>query len=120
MAEVLKINGTWVHDPSSMEYALQDLDSEEGAGRNQKGEMFRDRVATKRKLTCKWPPMGAAEMSTLLTAMDDTFFEVEFPDARTGQRKTMIAYVGDRTAPMYTLYNGEWLWSGLSANFIER
>lgn len=118
--EVLKINGTWVQDPSAMEYALQDLDSEQGAGRNQLGEMFRDRVATKRKLTCKWPPLGADEMSSLLKAMDNIFFQIEFPDARTGKRETMTVYVGDRTAPMYTLHDGKWLWSGLSANFIER
>ena len=120
MAEVLKINGSWVHDPKSMEYGLQDLDSEEGAGRNQQGLMFRDRVATKRKLTCQWPPLDATEMSKLLKAMEDVFFDVEFPDAKTGKRDTMRAYVGDRTAPMYTMHDGKWLWSGLSANFIER
>ena len=35
MGEVLKINGVWVHDPSELEYGLQDLDGESGAGRNQ-------------------------------------------------------------------------------------
>lgn len=120
MAEVLKINGSWVHDPKSMEYGLQDLDSEEGAGRNQNGLMFRDRVAVKRKLTCQWPPLDAGAMATLLQSMDDVFFTVEFPDARTGRREIMTAYVGDRTAPMYTMHDGKWLWSGLSANFIER
>lgn len=120
MASVLKIEGAWISDPSSMEYGLQDLDSEDGAGRNQMGLMFRDRVAVKRKLTCKWPPLDADSMSTLLKAMDKVFFTIEFPDARTGKRETMTAYVGDRTAPMYTMHGGKWLWSGLSANFIER
>lgn len=120
MGEVLKINGVWVHDPSELEYGLQDLDGEAGAGRNQQGLMFRDRVAVKRKLTCKFPPMGSQDMATLLQSMDDEFFSIEFPDARTGKRETMTAYVGDRTAPMYTQHSGKWLWSGLSANFIER
>ena len=32
----------------------------------------------------------------------------------------MTAYVGDRTAPMYSLINGVYLWNSLSMNFIER
>ena len=124
MATVLEVkkDGKWapLPNPKSMEYALQDLDSEDGAGRNQKGLMFRDRVAVKRKLTCQWAPLNAEDMSDLLTAMKDTFFEIRFPDALTGERDSMTVYVGDRTAPMYTMHHGVWLWSGLSANFIER
>ena len=108
-------------NPKSMEYGLQDLDSEDGAGRNQQGLMFRDRVATKRKLTCQWPPMDGEKLSTILSAIEHVFFEIEFPDAKTGKRDVMTVYVGDRTSPMYTIReDGTWIWNGLSANFVER
>ena len=64
--------------------------------------------------------MTAADMSTLLNAVTDTFFAVSYPDALTGETRSMIAYVGDRTAPMYSLINGVYLWNSLSMNFIER
>ena len=118
---VLKINDVDIKDPQTMTWDIYDLDSENGAGRNQQGKMFRDRVAIKRKLTCTWGPLDSSEMSTLLSAMTSTEFSIEYPDALTGARRTMTAYVGDRSVPCY-MYNpdkGKWLWQGLSANFIE-
>jgi len=64
--------------------------------------------------------MTAADISTLLNAVTDTFFTVSYPDALTGETRSMTAYVGDRTAPMYSLINGVYLWNSLSMNFIER
>lgn len=117
---ILKVNGVFIQDPSSLEYQRYDLDSEEGSGRNQQGQMLRDRVAVKVKLVCKFPPLKGAELSTLMKAIDDEFFQMEYPDAYTGTRKTMTCYAGDRTAPMYTIKNGVVLWEGFSVNFIER
>lgn len=117
---ILKVNGVWIQDPSSLEYQRYDLDSEEGSGRNQRGEMFRDRVAVKVKLVCKFPPLYQEDMATLLQSVKDQFFTLEYPDAYEGTRKTITAYVGDRTLPMYTVRNGKVLWEGLSMNFIER
>ncbi len=119
---ILKINGIWIQDPSSMEYQRYDLDSEEGSGRNQKGLMFRDRVAVKRKLVCKFPPMFENEASALMKAVADQFFEVEFPDPYENKRVTMTAYAGDRTVPLYT-YNyekGMYLCENVAFNIIER
>lgn len=119
---ILKINGVGIADPQSLQWDIYDLDSEEGAGRNQSGEMFRDRVAVKRKLNCTWGPMEPQEMSTLLKAMDNVFFTLEYPDAHDGAYRTGTFYVGDRNTPMY-MWNNEkqkFLWEGLSANFIER
>lgn len=119
---ILKINGVAIHDPSSLEWALQDLDSEDGAGRNQSGTMFRDRIAIKRKVSCQWPPMTPSEMSKILKAMDSVFFTLTYPDAHDGAERTGEFYVGDRTAPMY-MWSEEkqkYLWEGLSADFIER
>lgn len=119
---VLTINGTPIKDPQKLTWDLYDLDSEDGAGRNQQGEMFRDRVASKRKLNCEWGPLELEEMAALLQAMDDVFFTLKYPDAHDGAYKEGTFYVGDRSAPMY-YWNEEKqksLWIGLTANFVER
>lgn len=123
MLKVTKADGTEVDlpNPSKMEWSIQDLDGEDGSGRNQAGTMFRDRVAVKRKLSCTWPPMRPGVMYTLLKAVEDEFFTISAPDAIDG-RRSMTCYVGDRKAPVY-YWNDEkqeWLWESCSFNFIER
>ena len=119
---ILQINHLAIADPMTLTWDIYDLDSEDGAGRNQEGLMFRDRVAIKRKLNCTWPPMDNAEISTLLKAMDNVFFTLTYPDAHDGAYREGEFYVGDRATPM-DVWNNEkqkFLWEGLSANFIER
>ncbi len=119
---ILQINKIDIADPKTLTWDIYDLDSEDGAGRNQEGLMFRDRVAVKRKLNCTWPPMEPAEMSKLLKAMSDVFFTIRYPDAFDGAYREGEFYVGDRSTPMY-MWNaekGKYLWQGLTANFIER
>lgn len=119
---ILKVNGVAIQDPQTLEFQIYDLDSEEGSGRNQNGDMFRDRKAIKRKIVCNFPPLTQSQMKTILTAVEPMFFELEYPDARTGSQRTMTCYVGDRTTPIYRKdpYTQEWIWKGLSINFIER
>ena len=123
----IKKNGAWVDvvpDPYEMTVAIQDLDLETGAGRSQTGTMFRDRVAVKRKVSCKWRPMYGNQMEILLNLMTDVFFELRYPDPQTGALKSITVYVGDRTMPVYTMYKGttksKILYNGLEANFIEK
>lgn len=106
-------------DPSSFSWSLQDIDAD-GTGRDQDGDAFRDRVATKRKWTMTWPALHPKEMSVLLNAVTDIFFEATGPDAMTGENRTMTCYVGNRTAPMYSCIDGEALWESLSMDFVER
>lgn len=119
---ILQINKMNIADPQTLTWDIYDLDSEDGAGRNQEGLMFRDRVAVKRKINCTWPPMEPADMAVLLKAMDNVFFTLRYPDAHDGTYREGEFYVGDRSTPMYVWNNekGKYLWEGLSANFIER
>lgn len=98
---------------------ISDVDAS-SSGRNQFGDMIRDRVATKTKVSCSFPPLPPAEMSILLNAIQAEEFYLEYPDPFTGTRKTILVYVGDRSAPLYwALEDGTWLWESLSVNFIE-
>lgn len=117
---LLKINNTDMPVPTVLQPSIQDLDSEDGTGRNQSGEMFRDRIAIKRKVHCEWGPLTKVEMKTLLSAMSGVSFSLTYPDPLEGSLKTITAYVGDRSVPMLMpLSNDNWMWAGLSADFIE-
>ena len=118
---ILQINKIDIADPMTLTWDIYDLDSEQ-AGRNQLGQMFRDRVAVKRKLNCTWPPMEPTQMATLLKAMDSVFFTIRYPDAHDGAYREGEFYVGDRSTPMFVWNNEKqkYLWEGLTANFIER
>lgn len=118
---VLYINGVAVKDPATLQYAIQDIDSDT-AGRNANGDMIRDRVTTKRKISCSWTGLNNQEISQLLQAMNNEFFRLDFPDAMMGGMGSGTFYVGDRTAPLYMWNESEnkYLWENLQANFVEK
>lgn len=109
-------------DPASMTIGIQDLDNEEGTGRNASGTYQRDRVATKIKLTIQWTPMNSDDMKDILTsAIKNSFFKCKFFNPYTGNMDVKTMYVGDRTMPVLVkLNNGDYAFQSLSANFIER
>ena len=121
--KVTKANGTEKARPApeELKWSISDLDAD-STGRNQNGELFRDRVAAKRKIECTWLPLSADKMAELLQAVEDSFFDLQYPDAMTGGNRTMTCYVGDRSTPVmrYDQESGKWMWGGLSMNFIER
>lgn len=88
MDDVIKINGVGFN-PSSLEFQVYDLDGEEGSGRNQNGEMFRDRKAVKRKVVCTFNGLTDAMASKLLKAVEPVFFSLEYPDPVESKRKTI-------------------------------
>lgn len=121
---VLTLNGGYVKMPTPQTYgwSLEDLDSEEGTGRNNAtGEMFRDRVATKRKLSFTWPPLSIADTSKLLQALNpdgtgQIFISVKYLDAREGKYLTKTFYAGPQSANCG--HRSRWL--GITANLIEK
>ena len=117
---LLKIGSVSLPAPTGLQPGIQDLDSEEGTGRNQAGTMFRDRVAVKRSIHCEWAVLTRSEMSALLTAMSPASFEFTYPDPQTGQLETITAYVGNRVPAMcMAISDTDWVWNGLSVDFVE-
>ena len=115
----LTINGRTVKQPAEVVYNRYDLDSEDSF-RSLSGEMQRDRVAVKVKLECRWNGLTASEMSVILQAMDAVFFDINYFDPFTGGYTTKTFYVGDRSAPVYSIANGKVIFKSFSANFIEK
>ncbi len=117
---LLKIYDIALPAPTVLQPGLQDLDSEDGTGRNQIGTMFRDRIAVKRKVHCEWGVLNKEEMAALLTAMSSPSFKLTYPDPQEGRLKEIEAYVGDRTPAMCSVIGeNDWMWTGLSVDFIE-
>lgn len=116
----------WVSliDPSSMKMSTYDLDSGEGTGRNQNGEMFRDRVAIKEKLEMAFPPMFRSDYSTLLNLVRNDFFQVKYYSDLQGTVRTVTMYVGDRSMSIYFGYKtsdqANAIVKDISFNFIEK
>lgn len=114
----MKIDGVTIPTPSDIEFNVSDIDGESYRGAN--GIMVRDRIATKRKLSCKWKVLTVAEMSLLQEKTSPTFFTLEFFDAKTGQNKTGKFYAGDKTSSVYSLVNGLPRWTDVSIDFVEQ
>lgn len=113
---MLKINGVAVKTPSSCQIDISDIDGE--SFRNARGDTVRDRIATKRKLNLEWNALNDNEIKSLLNAVKDVFFTVEYPDPMLGTLTTKTFYVGDRSAPLYN-YKLH-IWEGLTMNFVEK
>ena len=115
---MIKINGVAIATPKTFEVSISDIDGE--TNRNLNGELIRDRITVKRKLSMEWGFLNSAECSILLKSVKDVFFSVNYPDPMEGDIVTKTFYVGDRTAPAYIFIDGETRWSGLKMNFIEK
>ena len=114
----LVINGRNVKQPAEIVCNRYDLDSEDSF-RSLSGEMQRDRVAVKVKLECRWNGLTATEIKLILDAMQDVFFPITYYDPLEGYT-TKTFYVGDRSAPIYSMAGGKILFKSFSANFIEK
>lgn len=123
---MLKINGVAIKDPSTFNWGLSDLSSEESGRSTNDGKMNKDVIAQKRQLDITWANISPSDASTILKAVNYTtvgsFFSVTYPDTMEGTNLTKDFYVGDRKAPMKQwadFYNGK-IYSTLSLSFIER
>ena len=99
----------------SLSVDIQDVDLE--SGRNTNGVMVRKRVATKRKLNMEFPPMSSATLSSILTAVSGVSFSVKYFDPADNDLRTITAYVGDRSMPIYNATMGRW--TGVAFNLVE-
>lgn len=117
---------TWVSliNPSSMTLNTYDLDSGEGTGRNQNGEMFRDRVAVKEKIEMTFPAMYRSDYAKMLSLVKDTFFKVRYFSDLQGKTCEATMYVGDRKGSIYYKYDTnnqpQAIIKDISFNFIEK
>lgn len=103
--------------PSSYTWDMEDT-SESDAGRNAKGEMIKKRIGQVVAIELSWRHIKDAQVSAILKAFNSEYVKVNYYDAMAGGFKTLVFYVGNRTAPMYNKRLG--LWENLSFKLVDR
>lgn len=116
---IVSVDGMVVRPPSTYQWSLQDV-SEPDAGRTEDAVMHKLRITQKVKLQLSWNNLTTEQASSILTAFNPEYIEVEYLDPMVGGYVTKTFYVGDRSVPLYnnTLYGG--VWSNISFNIIEQ
>lgn len=115
---MLIINGVNVKSPKAMAVDIEDYDSE-NSERNTSGELMRDRIAIKRKISVEWAGLSQSEISQILTAVSPVFFPVAYMDPQLG-KTTKTFYTGSRSAPVLRVRGTEYVWEGLKFNLVEK
>jgi hypothetical protein len=114
---LIKINGAEIPAPSEYTIGIQDLSKAE---RNANGTMIIERVATKRKIELSWKYLDRASLSTILNAVTDVFFTVEYIDPQDNVVRTGTFYCGDRKAGLIDFRNGIPRYKDVSFSLVER
>lgn len=118
---LLKINNVEIAAyPSDFSVTPMDLDNNESTTRTSDGTLSRDRVAVKRQIEMSWGILTWAEVSAILQAMKDEFFNFYYPDPMEGDYVTKTFYVGNRPTTVSDESSGELRWKGLKVTLIEK
>ncbi|MCM1564928.1 MAG: hypothetical protein NC238_03030 [Dehalobacter sp.] len=118
---LLKINGAEIAAyPKEFQVTPMDLDDDDSTNRTADGTLSRDRITVKRQIEMSWSAITWTQISALLTAMSDVFFDFYYPDPMTGAYETKTFYVGNRPSPVAVEKNGVLYWSGLKVTLTEK
>lgn len=102
---ILKINGSFIPDPSELQWGLQSV-SDSNAGRSMDGKMHVNLVTRKRKLELRWNGIDFNATKEVLQAVNPETFIVEFHDALINKTYSGRFYVGDRTSMVKSYVEG--------------
>ena len=122
MAEVLVINN---HDYSryveakGVAWERNDLDSDKTGRSNLTGEMYRQKVGTKRKVSYRLMNMTRAELAQLDDDLSEEFFSAKYLDLHGVMTKTF--YCSSFKATIENVYSeDESVWGDASFSMIEK
>lgn len=114
---ILKVNGSFIPDPSELQWGIQSV-SDSNAGRTMDGKMHVNLVTRKRKIELKWSGVDFATTAEILAAVNNETFSVTYFDALTNSSQTRTFYVGDRSAMVKSYVEG-YRRNDISFNIIE-
>ncbi len=105
--------------PSGYQWSLYSVNAAD-SGRTYTGKMYTNRVTQKRKLELEFKGITWQQASTLLSAVNNEYFKVVYPDMLTGQMRTMDVYRGDVETSCYCWWDDRKILAELSFSIIER
>lgn len=115
-----KIDGVAIPTPSTYNFSLEDLSSEE-TGRTLDGIMHKDIVASKDRYDCTWKKLSWADAATLLNAVEGKT-QVQFTHADPRVPNQFITgnfYIGQRTSVALNLKDTKHAWVDIAFSFIR-
>ena len=116
-----KFNGVDVRTPTSFNWDLEDIESEESGRSTNDGKGHLDILAQKRKLSYQWTNPTKEEVSTYLKLINQSaYVSITYPDAMSGIFETRQFKTIKRVAPFRDLRVGALQYSELSFDFEER
>lgn len=120
--EFLIVDGLVLHDPASCTYQFIDLSTEKSGRNPLTGENYKDIIAQKRKLVCRWNAMPVKEASGLakIMKMRGATVRVTYFDIADNDYATRLFTTGDFNAD----YLAGWtatrkLVGNITCDFIE-
>lgn len=119
-AKIFKIDGVAIPTPSSYDYSVEDLSSEE-TGRTLDGTMHKDVVATKDVYKCTWKRLSWADTAQLMNAIDGKT-KVSFTHADPRVASDFVThdfYIGERSGAALNLNDPKYTWQDISFSFIR-
>ncbi len=102
--------------PYVKSYSIGIMDLDVNATRNVLGDLIRNRVAVKRKISVSLAPVSGNVAQRLLSAIAAESFSVTFTDPQLGEVIRRM-YVSDRTSPYLNLETD--YWNGISFELVE-
>lgn len=115
-----KFNGVDVRTPTSFNWDLEDIESEESGRSTNNGKGHVDILAQKRKLSYQWTDPTKEEVSTCLGLINQSAkVDITYPDAMSGKFETRQFKTVKREAPFRDLRVGALKYSELSLDFEE-
>jgi hypothetical protein len=106
--------------PGGFTVTIMDLDDADATTRTSDGTLNRARVAVKRQIDMTFPTLTNEQISGVLKAMQDVFFDFTYPDPMEGAVVTKQFYVGNRPAAIPFERDGMIMWEGLQITLTER
>lgn len=100
MAFVFRVNGIDCPTPSKFGWSTQDL-SASNSGRTQDGQMQKNKVAEKEKISLQWKAITTAKAAEILQMFRPEYFNVTYVCPMTNSIVTKEFYRGDAAAPYY-------------------
>ena len=113
----MKINGVTVKAPQDLQVSIADEYANEE--KNALGEKVKDRIATKRTLSCKWVFLTQTQISAILAQTADVFFTIEYIDTALGTT-TKTFTTKSKDSVKSKIRRSEEIWDELSMTFEER
>ena len=115
---MFKVNNTDLPAPKSVTYSQNKLWSQ-NTGRLDNGYFVGDLIGIKKKYEVTFPPLTPSQLTTVRTAVNLDFADVQITNAE-GGTDTVTAYFGDLNVESYSWHNGINYAINAKVSIIER